>query len=124
MSPCYEALPLDLVVAAAVKQEPLGEPPATPAIGACYLVDAAPTGAWAGKPQTVAGYTSGGWRFIRPTEGMVVSLKSAAQFTCYLDGAWEIGVLRGSRVFVDGQQVVSSRASAIASPTGGSTVDG
>jgi len=51
---------LDLVVAAAVEQEPLGEPPATPAIGACYLVDAAPTGAWAGKPQSVAGYTDGG----------------------------------------------------------------
>jgi hypothetical protein len=54
---------------------------------------------------------------------MTVFVKSAAQFACYRGGAWEIGMLRGSALAIDGQQVVGSRAPAIASPAGGATVD-
>jgi hypothetical protein len=114
---------LDLIVAAAVEQEPVADPPAAPAPGACFLVAAAPTGAWAGKPQAVAGYTSGGWRFITPIEGMTVYVKATAQFACYRQGRWEMGILRGASLVVGGQQVVGSRTAAIASPAGGSTVD-
>jgi hypothetical protein len=114
---------LDLLVAAAVEQEPIADPPASPAAGACYLVDSSPTGAWAGKPQSVAGYTSGGWRFIEPVEGLSVFVKSAAQFAFYRAGAWEMGVMRGTSVLIGGKQVVGSRAAAIASPAGGSTID-
>lgn len=115
---------LDIFVAAAVEQEPVNEPPPTPAIGACYLVGNAPTGAWAGKPQTVAGYSAGGWRFVDPTDGMVVFLRSAAQFACYRSGSWEIGIIRGASLVIDGEQVVGARAPAIAPPSGGTTVDG
>lgn len=114
---------LDLLVGAAVEQEPISDPPAAPVPGACYLVAEAPTGAWAGKSQTVAGYTSGGWRFLAPVEGLVAYVKSTAQFACYREGSWETGVLRGSSLVLAGQQVVGTRAAAIASPTGGSTVD-
>ena len=114
---------LDLLVAAAVEQEPLADPPASPALGACYLVDASPTGGWAGKPQAVAGYTSGGWRFIQPVEGLSVFVKSTAQFAFYRSGDWEMGVVRGSTLLIGGQQVVGNRVAAIASPTGGSTID-
>jgi hypothetical protein len=41
----------------------------------------------------------------------------------YVAGSWELGKVRGSRVIVDGQQVVGSRASAISQPSGGSTID-
>jgi Protein of unknown function (DUF2793) len=114
---------LDILVAAAVEQEPLGDPPAAPAPGACYLVDTSPTGAWAGKPQTVAGYTSGGWRFVAPVEGMTVYVKTTMQFAFYRSGSWEMGQLRGASIIIDGKQVVASRAAAIGSPAGGSTTD-
>lgn len=114
---------LDLLVAPAVEEEALADPPASPAIGNCYIVGSTPTGDWAGKPQSVAGYTSGGWRFITPLEGLSVYVKSTGQFAAYRSGAWEIGVFRGSSVVIGGKQVVGSRATAIASPSGGSTTD-
>jgi hypothetical protein len=38
-------------------------------------------------------------------------------------GAWEIGLLRGDAVVIGGEQVIGSRAAAIADPAGGATVD-
>jgi hypothetical protein len=38
-------------------------------------------------------------------------------------GGWELGILRGSALFVDGQQVIGPRSGAIASPSGGAVVD-
>lgn len=114
---------LDILVAAAVEEEPLADPPASPAIGSCYLIATSPTGDWAGKPQYVAGYTSGGWRFIEPVEGLNVYVKSSAQFARYRAGTWEMGVISGASVLIAGKQVVGPRTTAIAAPTGGSTVD-
>lgn len=114
---------LDLIVSAAVEQDALSDPPASPTVGTCYLVGASPSGDWAGKPQTVAGYTSGGWRFIEPVEGLSVYVKSSGQVATYRSGAWEFGILRAVSVQVDGQQVVGSRAAAIVPPTGGTLID-
>jgi hypothetical protein len=114
---------LDLLVAAAVEQEALADPPASPTIGSCYIVGSSPTGDWAGKTQSVAGYTSGGWRFVAPLEGLSAYVKSIGQFVTYRAGVWETGVLRGSSVVIGGDQVVGSRAPAIPAPTGGSTTD-
>lgn len=114
---------LDLLVAAAVEEEPISDPPATAALGACYLVADAPTGAWTGKPQNVAGYTDGGWRFVTPAEGFLAYVKATARFACYRDGGWELGVLRGDRVVLGGKQVLGTRAAAIAAPLGGPVID-
>jgi hypothetical protein len=114
---------LDIVAASSVEESPRSDPPASPAIGACYIVDAAATGAWAGRSQSVAGFTTGGWRFVTPVEGMAAYVKSVSIWALYRAGAWELGVLRGSAVEVGGQQVVGNRASAIASAAGGTTID-
>lgn len=114
---------LDIVVALAVEEGPLADPPASPTVGACYIVDVAATGDWNGKSQSLAGFTSGGWRFVSPVEGMTAYVKSASIWALYRAGAWELGILRGSTVEVGGQQVVSSRGAAIASATGGTTID-
>ncbi|PTM92832.1 DUF2793 domain-containing protein [Mycoplana dimorpha] len=45
------------------------DPPPAPAEGACYGVDAAPTGAWSTMAGSVAQWRDGGWRFVRPQEG-------------------------------------------------------
>ena len=41
----------------------------------------------------------------------------------YRSGSWKLGAERGSNVMTNGQQVIGSRAAAVASPVGGSTVD-
>jgi hypothetical protein len=99
---------LDLLVAPAVEEGPRDAPPASPNIGACYLVGASPSGDWVGKSMCIAGYTSGGWRLIQPTEGMTAYVKSTGQTATYREGAWEIA----------GGQVA-----AIPGPSGGSNVD-
>jgi Protein of unknown function (DUF2793) len=114
---------LDLLVAAAVEDGPLNTPPASPVIGACYIVGSSPTDAWAGNPQALAGYTSGGWRFVPPFEGIGVYLKSTTDFANFRGGTWELGLLRGSSVMIGDQRVVGGRAAAIADPAGGTIVD-
>ena len=99
---------LDLLVAPAVEEGPRDAPPASPTIGACYRVGASPSGDWVGKSMCIAGYTSGGWRLIQPTEGMTAYVKSTGQTATYREGAWEIA----------GGQVA-----AIPGPSGGSNVD-
>lgn len=39
-------------------------PPSSPTEGDAYLAGTSPTGAWSGKANKVAVYTSGGWRFL------------------------------------------------------------
>lgn len=114
---------LDSVGAAAVEVLPLNSPPSSPAIGACYIVDTAPTGSWAGKAECLAAFTSGGWQFIAPVEGLMAYVKSSSTWAAFRAGAWEVGQVRGSRVILDGLQVVGSQAAAIASASGGTTVD-
>ena len=114
---------LDQLVAAAVEEPPLDDPPSAPLQGNCFLVGRSPTGEWAGCADSVAAFTSGGWRFASPVEGMVVWVKSAERFATYFAGAWEIGGLRGSRLLIEGIQVLGPQAGAIPDPTGGTSVD-
>ena len=63
---------LDALVHAVVEAGPIAVPPATPVEGQCWIADAAPTGAWAGQAHSIILWTSGGWRFVAPREGMQV----------------------------------------------------
>lgn len=119
-----EALALiDLLVGAAVEGVLGDTPPASPGVGDCYIVGAAPTGAWAGQAQSIAGYTSGGWRFIAPIEGLQATDKASGQTVAFIGGAWETGHVRAAKLSVAGDQVVGARQAAVADPTGGTTVD-
>ena len=42
---------------------PQNQPPSAPVAGQCWLVGAAPTGAWLGQAHALASWTSAGWRF-------------------------------------------------------------
>ena len=114
---------LDFVAAGAVEEPPRNDPPELPTVGSCYIVGAAPTGAWIGKAQMVAGYSSGGWRFIAPIEGMSLFVKGSGIPADYVGGSWQLGSVRGSVLVIDGQQVVGARAAAIESPAGGAMAD-
>lgn len=100
-----EALVLaDMAMQAVVESIGLTAPPATPALGRCWVVGTAPTGAWSGHAGAIAGWTAGGWRFVAPFEGLAV---------------WSIGDRRIARrtttAWVTGSSVVA--------PTGGSVID-
>lgn len=114
---------LDSLVSGTVEELPRSSPPASPAPGACYIVDSAPIGAWAGTAGCVAAWTSGGWRFIAAIEGMSLGVRTSGSRITFHDGVWENGIVRASAVLVNDQQIVGSRAPAIASPSGGMTVD-
>ena len=114
---------LDLVVAAAVEEPPRAVPPASAAIGSCYIVAASPSGDWAGHAGCLAGMTAAGWRFAGPVEGMTALVRSSGLVATYRSGAWDVGILRGERVEIVGQQVVGPRGGAIPAPTSGSVID-
>jgi len=114
---------LDLMVAAAVEEPPRAAPPATPALGSCYIVGAVPSGDWVGHANCLAGMTAAGWRFVTPIEGLAAFDRSSGQTAVYRSGAWELGVLRGDRVEIGGEQVVGSRGGGIAAPVAGSVID-
>ena len=114
---------LDVVVSAAIEGLPLATPPVSPAVGSCYLVAASPTGAWGGQANKLAAYTSGGWRFVAPFDGLAAVVRSSGSTAVYRNGAWEVGKLRGSEVAVDGVKVVGPQQAAIPAPAGGTTAD-
>jgi hypothetical protein len=102
---------LDMVVAGTVEEGPRNDAPASQLVGTAYIVGNSPTGAWAGKAQSIAGFTSGGWRFVVPAEGLSVYVKANATWANYRLADWEMGILRGSRLVVDGLQVGSTASS-------------
>ncbi len=114
---------LDCLTATCVEEPPRNDPPATPSDGASYIIGAAPTGIWAGKAGEVATMTAGGWRYIAPVAGMSAFVRTNGQHAEY-DGSWDIGLIRAARVEIDGELVLSTQSAAIASPSGGATVDG
>ena len=113
---------LDVLVAGAV-EDTRSAPPSTPTLGVAYIVGASSTGEWAGKTRSIAAFSDGGWRFLTPSEGMRVYVKVSETMAVFRAGEWEVGSVRCSEVIVGGQKVIGARGAAIASATGGSTVD-
>lgn len=114
---------IDLLIDAQVAGFALNTPPASPGLGAAWVVGSAPSGAWAGQAGRLAGWTEGGWRFVMPVEGMAVWVSEAAVIARFSGGAWILGDITGSRVVIDGVRVVGPRQPAVANPTGGTTID-
>lgn len=114
---------IDLCVQASIVAADGNDPPAAPAIGQCWIVGAAPRGAWAGQTQALAGWTAGGWRFVAPRDGLQAWDEARRIPLRFSNGAWEAGVLRGEELHVGGDRVVGRRAAAIADPGGGATID-
>lgn len=114
---------LDCTIAACVEGVGIDAPPPAPGVGIAWIVGSIPTGAWAGKAGHIACMTAAGWRFVAPTEGLSAVVRGSGVRAEYRSGAWETGIVRGDRVEIDGEQVVASRSAAVASPSGGATID-
>ena len=119
-----EALALaDIAMQAVVQSVAPATVPTSPVVGQCWIVGVAPAGAWAGRAGNIAGWTSGGWRFVVPFEGM--QAWSVADNVTVRRGAslWTTGALTAASLSVSGQQVVGARGARITAPTGGTTID-
>ena len=114
---------LECVVQAVVEGPPVNTPPANPTVGQQFLVGPAPTGAWAAFDGALASWTAGGWRMIRPSEGLTAFDRASAVSWCYLSGTWQQGVCRAMEVRIGGRKVLGAQQGAIANPGGGTTID-
>ena len=114
---------LDTLVGGAIEEPPLATPPTTPVEGACYIVGESATGEWSGRSQSIAAWTSGGWRFITPPDGVSLYERTSGTFATFRNGSWELGTVRATSIVVGGEQVVGARTGAIESPLGGAVVD-
>lgn len=116
-------LSLDLLVGGSVNEPPRNDPPTSPVAGDCFLIGAAPTGDWNGRSGQIAAFTSAGWRYIAPAEGLTLLIRSTGEQAVRRSGGWDIGDVRCARVTIGGQQVVGPRSAAIPNPSGGSQID-
>lgn len=113
---------LDMLAHPAVESTALSAPPASPTLGALWIVGAAPTGSWTGKANALALWSASGWRFQAASEGMICWNKADARFIVYRAGSWSSALPVGT-VTVGGLAVVGAQQAAIAAPSGGSVVD-
>jgi Protein of unknown function (DUF2793) len=119
-----EALALaDIAIQAVVQAVAPASVPASPLPGQCWIVGNAPTGAWAGQAGRIAGWTSGGWRFLTPFEGMQV-WSVADGVAARREGTnWVVGIVTAGILKIGNVQVVGTQRGRVVAPTGGPTVD-
>ena len=98
-------------------------PPGAPGAGESWIVDDGASGAWSGKAQMLATWTSGGWRFVAPVPGMTAWDRSAGLWRYWTGAAWSDGAWPAAAIRIGGQQVLGPRLAEVPNPTGGATVD-
>jgi hypothetical protein len=119
-----EALALvDMLVQPVVLAVAPGAVPASPLPGQCWIVGPGAVGAWAGQDGALACWTSGGWRFSSPFEGMTVWDTATGTMARRTVSQWVTGEVSASLYRVAGLQVVGARQPVINAPSGGATID-
>lgn len=113
----------DRLIDGLVEGAATADPPATSSLDGLYAIATGASGAWAGQDGMLAAYSSSGWRFIAPVEGMRLIERGSGQEWRRTASGWEVGRLQAHEVYCDGQKVVGARAAPIATPTGGTTID-
>jgi len=105
---------LDIAVGASVVALGATVPPERPEPGACWIVGSGASGAWAGKENTLAGWTAGGWRFISPRQGMTARVGTDQRLARYDGTGWVAGEPLGApvplNVLASGGAVVDTAA--------------
>ena len=114
---------LDLAVQATVIGINVQIPPTEPRVGQCWIVGNSPQGDWAGHANHIAGWTTGGWRFVPPIEGMYAWCTTDTLWVQHIGDTWVAGQLAAREVRIGGQKIIGPRQSGIDQPSGGATVD-
>ena len=114
---------IDALLQPLVEAVGLDDPPAAPVAGQCWVVGAAPTGAWAGQAGAIAAWSDGGWRFVAPETATAVWSRADDLFARFDGSHWILGEIAAARIMIGGVQVVGMQQPAIAAPSGGGVVD-
>lgn len=114
---------IDAALHACVAEAPRADPPAEPEEGESWIVAAEATGAWEEQDDSLATWTAGGWRFTRPTAGMIVWNRAAGCWVHWYGSAWIAGDWPVASLRINGEQVVGPRQPDVPSPSGGTTID-
>jgi len=79
---------IDGLIHLAIETAGLNTPPGTVAEGARYLIGAAPTGLWAGKPGQIALGRDGAWSFLLPRAGWRAWVADTNQLIFFNGTSW------------------------------------
>lgn len=61
----------------------------SPVEGDCWLVGPAAIADWSDRVDHIAGWSAGGWHFIKPQESMKIIVQTDRSSAIYSDGAWQ-----------------------------------
>ena len=114
---------LDRLVGGVIEGAASAAPPATPSADGLYAIATGATGAWVGQDGMLGAFSASGWRFITPVEGMRLIERASGQEWRRTGTGWETGRVQAHELYVDGVKVVGTRATPIAAPSGGGTID-
>lgn len=113
---------VDAALHPAVEEAARSDPPEAPESGQNWLIGEGATGAWHGRAGELAAWTEGGWRFLAPTPGMTIWIKTEACWHHWNGSEWRADhPVR--RLEIGGVQVVGPRQPAVLSPSGGTIID-
>lgn len=79
---------IDAVMRGMVENGPLDVPPADPMAGQCWIIGDNPEDEWLDKPQNLAIFTDGGWRFVVPHNRMKFYCISTGTILCFNGNEW------------------------------------
>ncbi|GJM01979.1 MAG: hypothetical protein DHS20C08_04800 [Rhodomicrobium sp.] len=80
---------LDALTQLTIVDRDLTSPPISPAEGACYIIAATATCAWASKETEIAAYQDGAWAYYPPIEGWTAWLQDEDELVVYDGSAWQ-----------------------------------
>ncbi|WP_242122876.1 DUF2793 domain-containing protein [Sphingobium sp. Sx8-8] len=114
---------MDMLLHGAAESADIAEPPASPAVGSCWIVAVGATGDWSGQDGALACWTEGGWRFVAPRAGLSLWVADRAHAMRHDGAGWQDAAVREDGFYVGGTRVVGGRSAPIGTPAGGATVD-
>lgn len=79
---------LDTLAQLAVLDRDLAIPPASPAVGARYIVGTSPTGAWSGRSNQIATHDGAAWQFHAPQPGWLAFVLDENGLLAWNGSAW------------------------------------
>jgi hypothetical protein len=115
---------LDIMVQPVVQAVAPATVPVNPVLGQCWIVGVGASGAWMGHDGALAAWTAGGWRFVMPFEGMTAWSIADAMQVIRRGANWIIGEVNAQQVRINNVPVLTVRQPAIATPVGGTMIDG
>lgn len=85
----------------------------SPVAGQSWLVGLSAVAEWSGKDNQIAGWSAGGWHFIKPQETMKIFVTENKQSAIYSDGSWQFieaidGPIGGTIVDIEARSAIDS----------------